>query len=95
MDNLLVSVFLLIGLSLTVLMCYQESKNRKISFVGALLLCIIATPLIGYFIISNFRSRNPKGCKWCGNERNEVEFCGVCKKNIEGVTKISVGADNH
>ena len=68
-------------------MCYQESKNRKINFFLALLICIVTTPLIGYFIISSFGLRNPKGCNWCGNTKNEAVFCGICGKNDEGLSR--------
>lgn len=88
MGNVFVGLFILIGISLVLLMCYEQSKKRKINFFVALVICIITTPLIGYVIISTFKTRNPKGCKWCGNERNEAEYCGVCKKNEEGDLKV-------
>jgi len=79
-------IYIIIGvlLALTILMCYQESKKRKINFFIALLLSFITTPLIGYFIVSNRPLRNPRGCKWCGNEKNEAEYCGICGKNENG-----------
>ncbi|MDI1234346.1 MAG: hypothetical protein PSX81_08695 [bacterium] len=80
----------LIGLGflvLAILMCRQESKIRKINFWVALLICFLTTPIFGYFIISSFALRNPIGCQWCGNSENEVEFCGVCGKNTEGITE--------
>ena len=72
---------------LTILMCWHESKARKINFLLAILLCIVVTPLFGYFIISSMALRNPRGCDWCGNSENEAEFCGLCKKNAEGLTR--------
>jgi hypothetical protein len=74
-------------LGLTVLMCLQESKRRKISFLSALLICILLTPLIGYFIVSNKPLRMTRGCKWCGNQQNESEYCGICNKNESGELK--------
>ncbi len=71
---------------IAILMCRQESKNRKINFFIALLICLIITPFFGYFVISNFALRNPKGCKWCNNSENEAEYCGICKKNDAGLT---------
>lgn len=82
--NYFIIIFITILSLLVVLMCYQESKKRKINFFVALLICILVTPLFGYFIITNFKLRNPLGCNWCGNKYNEVEYCGVCNKNIAG-----------
>lgn len=80
-------IFYLLLLLLAVLMCVQESKKRKINFFVALLICILVTPLFGYFIILAFPLRNPRGCQWCGNTKNEAEYCGVCGKNIQGEAK--------
>ena len=80
----MIYIFIGVALALTILMCLQESKKRKINLLVALLLCIILTPLIGYLIISGRPLRNPKGCKWCGNEKNEAEYCGICGKNENG-----------
>lgn len=77
-------IFLAIIYILGILMCYQESKIRDISFISALAICLILSPIIGYFIISNRPLRNPRGCNWCGNKENEAEYCGVCGKNEAG-----------
>lgn len=73
-----------IPLLLVILMCLHESKKRKINFFVALLLCLLTTPLIGYFIVTNRPLRQTMGCKWCGNEKNEAEYCGLCGKNEIG-----------
>jgi len=73
--------------ALVILMCWQESKKRRIAFVTALLLCFLLTPLIAYFIISSRPLRHAKGCPWCGNTYNEVEYCGVCGKNERGESR--------
>jgi glucan phosphoethanolaminetransferase (alkaline phosphatase superfamily) len=75
------SLFIIV---ITILMCKQESKRRKVNFFVAILICILITPLFGFFVISSFKLRTPIGCKWCGNEYNEAEFCGICKKNELG-----------
>lgn len=79
-------IYLLIGipLLLVILMCLQESKKRKINLFVALLLCVLTTPLIGYFIVSSRPLRQARGCAWCGNEKNEAEYCGICGKNEIG-----------
>ena len=72
-------IFFMIG------MCYQESRKRKISFISALLFCVITTPLIGYAIITARPLRVPnKPCPHCGNTEKETEFCGICMKNEAG-----------
>ena len=73
-----------IGYILAFLMCWQESKRRKIHFIIAIVICILITPLFGYIIIRCFAPRNIYGCKWCGNKYNEAEYCGLCSKNEEG-----------
>ncbi|MEO6668845.1 MAG: hypothetical protein ABIN36_05185 [Ferruginibacter sp.] len=78
-----------IGYLLALLMCWQESKNRKINFILAICVCIIITPLFGYLFISSFPKRNARGCKWCGNSRNEAEYCGLCHKNEAGASRPS------
>ena len=84
----MIVLYFLLGLLLllTILMCWQESRRRQISFVVALLLCLLLTPLIGYFIVFNRPMRNA-GCAWCGNPLNEAEYCGICGKNSEGKLK--------
>jgi 4-amino-4-deoxy-L-arabinose transferase-like glycosyltransferase len=77
-----------IGIALTLLMCLEESRKRKIHFVFALILCLIITPFFAYFIISSKPLRNPRGCHWCGNVKNEAEYCGLCGKNETGITKV-------
>jgi 4-amino-4-deoxy-L-arabinose transferase-like glycosyltransferase len=69
---------------LTLLMCWQESQKRKIHFILAIFICMLITPFFGYFIICSFALRNPIGCNWCGNTKNEAEYCGLCGKNKEG-----------
>lgn len=87
----IIGVLIALGfLVLTVLMCRQESQKKKINFWLALLICFAATPIFGYFIVSSFPVRNPIGCKWCGNAENEVEFCGVCGKNMDGKTEAEL-----
>lgn len=82
-------ILILIFLAFTILMCWQESKRRKIHFLIALLLCLLFTPVIGYFLISSRPLRNPRGCKYCGNMQNEAEYCGVCGKNAAGELRVN------
>ncbi|MCG9910990.1 MAG: hypothetical protein MH137_06780 [Flavobacteriales bacterium] len=77
-------IFLALFIILAFLMAHQESKKRKISFWKAILFCVLLSPIIGFFIISNYPLRNAPGCQWCGNSENEAEYCGICGKNEEG-----------
>ena len=78
----------MVGLvSLTILMCLQESRRRKVNFFFALLLCILITPFFAYFFIGLQPLRNPRGCAYCGNTLNEAEYCGLCGKNVVGELK--------
>jgi RsiW-degrading membrane proteinase PrsW (M82 family) len=69
---------------LSVLMCYQESKRKPISFLVAILLCFIITPIGVYLLYRFLPNKNPIGCMHCGNSKNEAEYCGICGKNILG-----------
>lgn len=82
---LIILIFVIAYIVIILLMCKQESGYRKINFFVAVLICVIITPFFGYFVISNFPLRNPKGCKWCNNSLNEAEYCGICRKNEEGL----------
>jgi 4-amino-4-deoxy-L-arabinose transferase-like glycosyltransferase len=73
-----------IAIILTLMMCWQESKKRKIHFVIALLLSCVITPLFAYIFITSIELRNPIGCNWCGNKKNESAYCGLCGKNELG-----------
>lgn len=64
--------------------CQEVSCERKINLYVAIFLFITLTPLIGYVIACQFKLRNSRGCKWCGNKDNETEFCGLCLKNEIG-----------
>jgi len=83
-SNLFLMIAILAAVVLTLLMCVQESRKRKIHFAVALLLCILLTPLLGYFIISNQPLRNQQPCNWCGNTQKETIYCGICGKNEAG-----------
>lgn len=75
---------------ISILMCIQESKTRKISLPVALVLCLLITPFFAYFIFGLMPARYPKGCKWCGNKKNEAAYCGLCGKNEAGETRTTL-----
>lgn len=85
----MIYVVALVFIVLTILMCWQESQRRKISFPIALILCLVATPIFGLFIIQSRPLRNARGCSFCGNEQNEAEYCGICGKNELGELRPS------
>lgn len=79
-------------LTVTILMCWQESQVRKINFWLALLLCLILSPFFGYLIIGSVKLRKPRGCNWCKNAANEAEYCYYCGKNEEGNLRKALAA---
>jgi hypothetical protein len=69
--------------------------NRKGGFGRAFLLGLLLSPLFGLIFTIGGARRNPRGCNHCGNEANEVEFCGLCGKNEEGKTRKAFEKENH
>ncbi|NMM47927.1 hypothetical protein [Marinigracilibium pacificum] len=65
-------------------------NNRRIGFLKTLIFALILTPFIAVFIALNSGRLDARGCIHCGNEYNEVEFCGLCGKNEEGLTREEV-----
>lgn len=62
-------------------------KNRQIGFWKTFMWAIILTPFIAIFIAMNSGRLDARGCKHCGNNQNEAEFCGLCGLNEAGITK--------
>jgi hypothetical protein len=67
-----------------------EGVKRRIGYWKGLMWCVLLSPFIGLFIILNSGRLDAKGCIHCGNEYNEAEFCGLCKKNEDGLTREQV-----
>ena len=82
--NALWMIFGISWITISILYAYFEGSKRKPGFMGCLLIMLVFTPFFGYFIIESFSQKNARGCKWCGNKYNEVEFCGICGKNETG-----------
>jgi hypothetical protein len=61
--------------------------NRKGGFLRAFLVSLLLSPLAGIIITVGGGQKNPRGCPHCGNDQNEAEFCGICGKNEEGLTR--------
>ncbi len=76
---------------LAVGMAWQDGRKRSCGFFGALALCLVLTPLFGYFAVLLFPMKKPMGCTWCGNKANESVYCGVCGKNSAGLVDPRVG----
>jgi UPF0716 family protein affecting phage T7 exclusion len=73
-----------IGYLLGALLVAPAGIGRRIGFWKTFLWCLLLTPFIGLFIAMNSGRLNARGCKHCGNEYNEAEYCGICGKNEEG-----------
>jgi hypothetical protein len=84
MNTLVLSVVGAIYILLSLMMCIQESRRKRINFYLALLLCIFITPFFAYLVMGMLPARYPRGCSWCGNALNEAEYCGLCGKNEKG-----------
>lgn len=63
---------------------WKIGRQRRIGFFWSLIVCLVTTPLFGFFIVSSSGQKTPKGCNWCGNTYNEAEFCGLCGKSEAG-----------
>jgi hypothetical protein len=77
----LVILFFLPYLFCSFYIAWIMGRQRKIGFFWSLVVCLITSPLFGFFIVGASGLKNAKGCAWCGNTYNEAEFCG---KNEEG-----------
>lgn len=80
----MIYLFMSVAMVLSVGMAWQEGRKRTCGFAGALAMCLFLSPLFGYFAVLLFPLKRPSGCKWCGNEQNEAEYCGLCGKNMRG-----------
>jgi hypothetical protein len=61
--------------------------NKKGGFWRALLIGMIFSPIVSLILVLGSANRNPRGCRHCGNDENEVEYCGICNKNEDGMDK--------
>ena len=77
-----IAIFIYLGLSY--LVADKIGKAKKIGFTKSFIVCVLASPFIGYLIAEGSALANPRGCKWCNNLENEAEYCGICKKNEAG-----------
>ena len=64
--------------------------NRQGGYLKAFILSFLLSPLIGLFLTIGGAAKNPVGCSNCGNTANEVEFCGLCGKNKDGLTRTEL-----
>lgn len=62
-------------------------KNRRIGFWKTFMWAMLLTPFIAIFIAMSSGRLDAKGCNHCGNDQNEAEYCGLCGKNEQGLTR--------
>lgn len=80
--------YIYIGLSLFVA---NVGKGRKTGYFGALVICLIISPLIGYWIVKGFFTKTTYKCKWCNHVIYEAaSSCPKCLKNDAGEMVIGV-----
>lgn len=77
-------VFAVIYTTPAVIVAAVVGRQYKMGFFWSLLVCLVTSPLFGYFIIGSSGLKEAKGCNWCGNTYNEAEYCGLCGKNEPG-----------
>jgi hypothetical protein len=77
-------VFGLFYLGISYLIAAKIGKYKTLGFWKTFFLCLAISPFLGYFIAANSRLIDARGCRWCGNNYNEAEYCGLCGKNEKG-----------
>lgn len=75
---------LIIYLAPAVFIAWVIGRERRMGFTLSFLVCLVTSPLFGFFIVSSSGLKHAKGCNHCGNSYNEAEFCGLCGKNDVG-----------
>jgi len=83
MGILFVPIYLLLVFGLA----WFEGRHRSCGFGGALVIALLTSPFLGYFIVMGFAQKNPIGCNWCGNAANEAVICNLCDKDAMGNTR--------
>lgn len=66
--------------------------KRRIGFWKSFFWSVLLSPFIGLIITLNSGRLDARGCMHCGNTYNEAEFCGMCNKNAEGLTRAEAAA---
>jgi hypothetical protein len=84
--NWIAILFGLFFIPIFILYCYQRGQQKKAGFIIVLLIMIFCTPFIGYWIVEALPNHKIP-CPWCGNKKNETEYCGICHKNMAGKLK--------
>ncbi|MFN6074091.1 MAG: hypothetical protein ACK476_14705 [Fluviicola sp.] len=77
-------VLTLVYIGICYLIAVKIGTQKRIGFLISFIICLTISPFFGLFIVENSPLKNPRGCKWCGNKLNEVEFCGICMRNEKG-----------
>ena len=75
---------MLIGWVIGAILVGFAGLNKKGGFLKAFLLSLFLSPIIGLILTIGGAKKDPIGCRHCGNQANEAEFCGICDKNDRG-----------
>lgn len=63
------------------------AEGRKITAVGALILSLVLSPLVG-LIFTLLSDKKNKKCSYCGSEMKPYDiFCPACDRDKKGVYK--------
>ena len=61
--------------------------NKRVGFWKTFMWSLILSPFFAVFIALNSGRLDARGCNHCDNKYNEAEFCGLCDKNEDGLTR--------
>lgn len=77
-------IFLVIGIYLYIkfISCVEIHRERKVSLFQAILFGFVLP--FGSVFIANKPLRSAWECEFCGNDKNEADYCGVCRRDPFG-----------
>jgi hypothetical protein len=78
----------LVGSALYILLCYfiAATKGRRsdLGHMDTFILCLVASPLVGYLLAHSQMSRGGHTCNWCGKPNVVTKWCPCCGKDQQG-----------
>lgn len=83
-SQIIVILSIVVYLLPNIFIAWYIGRHRRMGFFWSLIVCMVTSPLFGFFIVTAAAPLHAKGCNWCGNSYNEAEFCGLCGKNDAG-----------
>lgn len=84
--EVIVLAFTIVFIFILLMYCIQRGNEKRIGLIGVILIMHLCTPFFGYFVVEALANKK-RPCKWCGNNDNESDYCGICKLNEAGYRK--------